>query len=506
MLVADFQLNGSAMLIVKTADGTVDGLGNVIGNATAIHRSERGHVLRGPEFLTLFCGRTGENLHTIDYKPVRGDSCRRWGDPREGNGNRSERHLGAVAYLDGVRPSAVTIRGYYTRMALVAYDVEDNKLVERWVFDTGHNSSHPAYGQGNHNVMPAAVHPNSSRQSIFLGASAIRYDGELLWSSRRGHGDALHVGSFIPDRTESNGIQVFSPFETSPFGIALFDALTGQELWRQTASGDTGRGMAGNFVRANHGAEFWGAGDMRNIAGQRIGNSPDTPSFAIWWDGGLERQLLNNTGSNEGWMRIDRVTNTAGNLERVFTPHARSINGTKANPNLSANILGDWREQLIMRLDDNSALRVFTTVHETQHRITTLMHDPQYRVQVAGQNITYNQPPHPSFYLGTNHPLPPRVPVQVRSDVPPPETCEVCELEPCECPPPCAVCELSPCECPPIITVTNTRHYDRITCTVCEVEKMWFVTQMRTTTNGDEVLTERRAAKRDSDERLLEHC
>jgi len=519
MLVADFEMNGTASLIVKTADGTIDGQGNVIGNPTAIHRNANGRILTGDEFLTLFCGKTGANLHTIPYNPPIGQLAP-WGNGRPPE-NRVNRFLGAVAYLDGQRPSAVMIRGYYTRMAAAAYDVVDGKLVERWVFDTGHNSSHPAFGQGNHNVMPAAVHEGSSRQSIFLGASAIRYDGELLWSSRRGHGDALHVGNFIPGRTQSNSIQVFSCFETSPFGIALFDGLTGQELWRQTASGDTGRCMAGNFLQGNPGSEFWGAGDLRDMTGQRIGNSPDGPSFAIWFDGRLERQLLNNTGGNEGDMRIDRVVRLAnGNIdrERAFTVRApaRSINGTKANPNITADLFGDWREELIVRHGDGSALRVFVGVTESASRITTLMHDPQYRMQVAGQNVTYNQPPHPSFFLGTGQPLPPSPDVRVRGDVSeaPPERCEDCGDFPCYCPELCEDCGEAPCRCDERCddcgefdcdghlpkTISAIRRESIIeACETCGVEKIWRNTWREEHTEGSSeytILEHRRAAKR----------
>jgi hypothetical protein len=301
-------------------------------------------------------------------------------------------------------------------MAAVAYDVVNNQLVEKWVFDTGHNANHSHFGQGNHNVMPAAVHPGDPRQSIFLGASAIRYDGQPLWSTRRGHGDAIHVGNFVQGRTQSNGIQIFSCWETSPYGVSLIDGLTGQEIWRQTAGGDTGRAMAGKFLPNTiaTGAQFWGsnAGGMYNTAGTRLGNQPGSANFAIWWGGTLERQLLDHTGSSSTTMRIDRVTNVNGDRDRIFTTDGVSINGTKGNPNISADLFGDWREELIVRSGNN--IRVYTSPISTDHRITTLMHDPQYRMQVAGQNICYNQPPNPSFYLATGQPLPPIPNVAVR--------------------------------------------------------------------------------------------
>jgi len=271
MLVADYDLSGSAKLIVKTADGTVDGRGNVIGNANADHRNSQGRILAGLELLTLFCGKTGENLHTINYNPGRG-TVSQWGDNW---GNRVDRFLGAVAYLDGIRPSAVTIRGYYTRMAVVAYDVVDNRLVQRWIFDTGFNSSAPGFGNGNHNVMPANAH-GDGRQSIFLGSTAIRHDGQLMWSfelerinnqvtdnpNNGGHGDALHVGKHIPSRS---GLQVFTPHENRPFGMSLRDALTGELLFRRTGSGDTGRGVGANVWRGNDGSEFWSSGSTEVV-------------------------------------------------------------------------------------------------------------------------------------------------------------------------------------------------------------------------------------------------
>ena len=409
MLVADYDLSGSAKLIVKTADGTRDGLGNVIGNANADHRNSSGYILSGPEYLTLFDGKTGANLHTIDYKPGRGN-VNAWGD---NYGNRVDRFLGAVAYLDGVKPSAVLIRGYYTRMTATAYDVVNDRLVEKWAFDSGNNSSAQGYGQGNHNCMPAAL-GNDSRQSIVLGSCAIGPDGTMLWDARQGHGDALHVGNFIPERP---GVEVFMCHENSPFGVSL-KSNTGEVLWRSNGSSDTGRGAAGNIFAGNNGAEFWGSqpDGVLNTSGQRISGMPKpTINHLIWWNGELERQFADGTGGNDSNLKIERINAAGTGIDRVFTTVGDlTINGTKKNPGLTADLFGDWREEIVLRTADSSALRVYSTVTPTSYRITTLMHDPQYRNQVAGQNVCYNQPPHPSFFLGMGHPLPKQPNVVVR--------------------------------------------------------------------------------------------
>ena len=147
----------------KTADGTIDGTGAVIGDSLKTYRNSKGYILTGPEYYTLFDGETGKALDTVDYNPGRG-TVSNWGDSY---GNRVDRFLGAVAYLDGVKPSAVTIRGYYTRMTACAYDVVDKKLVQRWYFDTGNDSSAYGYGDGNHNCMPADV-DGDGKQEIVL--------------------------------------------------------------------------------------------------------------------------------------------------------------------------------------------------------------------------------------------------------------------------------------------------------------------------------------------------
>ena len=414
MAVADFDCDGKAELVTKTCDGTVDGTGRVIGNANANYVDSAGTVLQGPEYMTLFEGATGAALDTIDFPVPRGDATSNtakstWGD---NYGNRCERYNCAIAYLDGVHPSVVYGRGYYTRLSLSAVDVRNGKLSKKWVFDTGFDSSNPAYGNGNHNVMVADF-DNDGRQEVCMGACVIDDNGSLLWSTGKGHGDAMHVGDLDPNR---EGIEVFLCHEGGDHGISLVDGKNGNIIWHYDGDKDTGRCCADNIISGNSGAEFWGsrpANAVFDVSGKQIGNKWPATNFLIYWDGDLERELLDDITITDGA--------AINNYPTIFTATGcASNNGTKAVPCLTADLFGDWREELILRTDDNSKLRVWCTNTETQYRITTLMHDMQYRMQCGCQQSSYNQPPHPSFYLGTEAPLPAKPDVKMNNTPPEP--------------------------------------------------------------------------------------
>ena len=398
-LVADFDLDGKAEMTCKTADGTIDGTGAVIGDSSKTYRNSKGYILTGPEYYTLFDGETGKALDTVDYNPGRG-TVSNWGDSY---GNRVDRFLGAVAYLDGVKPSAVTIRGYYTRMTACAYDVVDKKLVQRWYFDTGNDSSAPGYGDGNHNCMPADV-DGDGKQEIVLGSTCLDDNGKVLWCLNKGHGDAMHLGDLLPSR---DGLELWICHEDKPYGVSLVDAKNGEIIFHKDGDSDTGRCCAGNVWAGNDGAEFWGLGyDVYNGSGNTLSCKRPAVNFLTYWDGELEREILD--GYTDSPATISKMGND-GKLSTLLTTDGYyTCNTTKGTPCLSADIFGDWREELIVRASDGKSVRIYCTPYETDYRITTLMHDIQYRTQVAGQNIAYNQPPHPSFYLGSDQNLPAR--------------------------------------------------------------------------------------------------
>jgi len=287
--------------------------------------------------------------------------------------------------------------------------------VKKWVFDTGFDKSNPAYGCGNHNVMVADF-DNDGKQEVCMGACAIDDDGKLLWSTKLMHGDAMHVGDLDPNH---EGQEVFICHEDGNYGISLVDGRNGQIIWHYDGDKDTGRCCADNIVAGNSGAEFWGsrpANAVFDVNGKQIGNKSPAMNFLIYWDGDLERELLNDITITDGA--------AINNYPAIFTASGcASNNSTKAVPCLTADIFGDWREELVLRTEDNSKLRIFCTNTETKYRLTTLMHDMQYRMQNCCQQSSYNQPPHVSYYLGSDAPLPARPKVLLnntpdRTDIP----------------------------------------------------------------------------------------
>lgn len=390
LLAYDLDGDGKAEIMMKTADGTVDGLGRVIGSGDADYRNGAGYILSGPEYLTVFNGLSGAALASTDYLPARGEVAD-WGDAY---GNRVDRFLGTVACLDGTRPSAVFARGYYTRAVIVAWDWRDGHLSRRWIFDSGNTSGSSAYGQGAHHMSVADV-DGDGKDEIIYGAATITHDGQLKYSTRLGHGDALQVGRFDPSR---NGLQVVMAHENTEhnghIGFEMHDASSGEILWSVSASKDIGRGLTADIDPEHAGAESWSTADrfLRSAHGMIIGERPSTINFAIWWDGDLQRELLDGTTITK-WDAVNKKLTTLLNAE---SDGAASNNGTKATPVISADILGDWREEVVLRSADNRSLLLFTTPIETPYRIPTLMHDRQYRNQVVGQNSGYNQPPNPA--------------------------------------------------------------------------------------------------------------
>jgi rhamnogalacturonan endolyase len=417
-MVYDLDGDGRAEVACKTADGSVDGTGKVIGDSTADWRNADGYILAGPEYLTVFDGRTGAALATTAFIPPRHPTSLHptteelkeiWGD---GYGNRMDRFLAGIAYLDGRSPSLIMSRGYYTRAVVTAWNWRGGKLSKLWTFDSDDGTpGNEAYrGQGNHNLSIADV-DGDGRDEIVYGAATIDDDGKGLYSTGLGHGDILHVSDLDPDRP---GLEVFDIQERFDDAGANFrDARTGEVLWKKAsvkAGGDgegPGRGNSFNVDPRYRGSESWVAGanvtGMWNAKGEEIAaQAPRSVNFAVWWDGDLQRELLDRTTIYKwNWhtAALDTILSPAG---------VASNNGTKATPTLSGDLFGDWREEVIWRSTDGRELRIYTTTIPTTHRLTTLMHDPVYRLGIAWQNVAYNQPPHTSFYMGDDMRAPPR--------------------------------------------------------------------------------------------------
>jgi rhamnogalacturonan endolyase len=426
-LVYDFDGDGRAEVALRTSDGTTDGLGKVLGDANADWRGKDGEVLqtdrtgavvksdgtkvaqlvgrmlKGPEYLTVFDGLTAAALASAPYSPPRNpdtdspnfeQQAALWGD---GYANRSDRFLGGVAYLDGVSPSIVMARGYYARTTLAAWDWRGGKLTQRWLFDSN-NEPEGFGGKGNHQLSVADV-DGDGRDEILYGSMAVDDTGKGLWTAKLYHGDAMHVSDLDPTRP---GLEKFgvheSPGKNGGVGAAMLDARTGEVLWTTPTDKDTGRGLAADIDPRHAGDEAWGTNsdNLYTAQGKAIEGvrHPRQTNFAVWWDGDTLRELLDKN-------QISKWDWTAGEAKPLLTAEGMtSNNGTKSTPALSADILGDWREEVLWRAQDNQSLRLYVTPYPTDVRITTLMHDPEYRLSVAWQNVAYNQPPHPSFFLG----------------------------------------------------------------------------------------------------------
>jgi rhamnogalacturonan endolyase len=407
-MVYDLDGDGRAELACKTADATVDGRGTVLGNPAADFRNRDGYILTGPEYLTVFDGLTGAALATTNYLPARNAdptsaNVSAWGD---NYGNRVDRFLAAVAYLDGTRPSLVMCRGYYTRAVLVAWDWRDGRLTRRWTFDSddGTPGNSTFRGQGAHSLTIGDVDADG-RDEIIYGAAAIDDNGKALYNTRLGHGDALHLSDMDPDRPGQEVWMVHEdPGSYGANGSSLHDARTGAILLGVSGqNSDVGRGVAYDIDPRHRGYEVWSArSGLYSAKGNLISTARPSPmNFAVWWDADLLREHLDGTTISEwNWL-----TNTSATL--LSATGAASNNSTKATPNLTADLLGDWREEVVLRSTDSRELRIYTTTIPATNRLPTLMHDAQYRLAVAWQNTAYNQPPHPSFFLGEGMDRPP---------------------------------------------------------------------------------------------------
>ena len=438
-MVYDFDGDGKSEVILKTAPGSKDGEGNYVskagknitkGDDAKDYRNSSGLLMGkdgGPEYLTVFNGETGAAMQTVDFDPPRSIlTSSKWGDSYA---NRSERYLAAVAYLDGVHPSVVMTRGYYTYVYAAAYTWDGTDLKEQWLSTntpteknggTGctvkyadgtskNNTNKTLYAQGAHSVSVADV-DNDGYDEIIFGSAVLDHDGTVLTYDGRGHGDAEHVSDFDNDGKQ----EIFMAHEAGkhnddiiPYAVDI--KRYNGDIMLQAAKGDIGRGIMDNVdddyaLSSGNLSLFWSvaADGIYNQAGEKVGNIPNTngsnmENFAVYWDGDLGRELLDGN-------KLVKYSIKSG-TERIYYNSKNSTlpgsinNSTKSNACLTADLFGDWREEIVLRYGDG--VRIYFSTIPTDYRLTTLMHDSQYRCAIAWQNVGYNQSPHTSYYIGS---------------------------------------------------------------------------------------------------------
>ena len=452
-MVYDFDGDGKAEMICKTAPGSSDGEGKFVTEAATIDEIKNasnttdyrntgtvskglGHVLAGPEYLTVFNGMTGAAMHTIHYNPSRAGEMNKtsaypaksfWNDDY---GNRADRFLACVAYLDGPdqNPSAVMCRGYYTKAYIWAVDWDGTELKTKWLHasvsktqvdhydsnftkttqsyssNTGKTPySYTAWGNGNHNISVADVDGDGCDE-VCYGSATIDNDGKLLYAVGFGHGDAMHLADLDPDNPGYEIMDVHEEaYENKDAGIGygydIHDARTGEVLSSGQRDRDTGRGLAADWDAEYRGCEFTFATQTStyNCKGRSIYDTNPGMNFRIFWDGDAQEELLNDITISK-WDKGNISTLSLAASRATGNP--ASCNGTKATPCLQADIFGDWREEVILwNSTDASSINVYSSTYTTNYRVPTLMHDHVYRLGVAWQNVAYNQPPHLGYYL-----------------------------------------------------------------------------------------------------------
>ena len=420
VMCADFNGDGKAELVVRTADGTVDGTGlTQEGGSFGVEkkftdwRGSEAHVLWAPNYVTLFDGATGKALDSIPFKPgVHEDpkvierkdakAVKKLWSARN-PGNQAFRFLGAVAYLDGVHPSALTCRGYYSRTCIAAYDVVGEKLKERWYFTSDDEENWGYGGQGFHNLRVGDVDFDGKDELIY-GHMCVDHDGKGLWTTGYGHGDALHLIQASP---ETRGLQVWTCHEAGPYGVSLIDGQSGKTLLRRLGPMDTGSCNALDVDPKAPGIELFSGThcgifsaktlqQYHNPKPKPTSNYYDSLRFGIWWKGDMARQTYSGGDKIHEYTVKGRVSTTVweGNGE------ATSNHSTKGCPVLIADIFGDWREELLLRRKDSKAIRVYMSPEPTEYRFHTFWEDPVYRISVLTQNCGYNVPTDPGFYFG----------------------------------------------------------------------------------------------------------
>ena len=427
--IAEVVLRGADNMIVHTSTGgsIVIGTPGVNTRGTITHAANATFTNTGKEYLIYLNGQTGETYQVMEYplKRIEDSEYNAWsGTYTEAQmeqkawgtgilGHRSSKYYMGAPFLDGRSASLFLARGIYTRHKMIAMDLGSNHQWQtRWTWSCNDPSS-DWYGQGFHNYVIADV-DDDGKDEIMYGSMVIDDNGKGLHTTGYGHGDAMHVGDFDPYRP---GPELYVCLEENPYwGSAYRSGTTGEIYYKYTSNptaeelaadakaGDDGRCMAGNFLNDYPGGEARsvGSGLISCVKDQELFSSSSSPfewyqcNFRIYWDGDLLDELLYNSSYPDKDLKLDKPGSGGG---RLFTStNCQLNNDSKCNPCFSGDVLGDWREEILMRSGTN--VRLYTTTIPTTHAMPSLWFDHQYRQAMGTQMQVYNQPPHVSYFMG----------------------------------------------------------------------------------------------------------
>lgn len=396
IMVYDLDGDGKSEVTLRIGDGFTDGMGQNLGDLDRDGMIDYRYSLydnkyfqEGPEYLAVFDGETGGYLAGTPYAgAIARDPLDQWASDGRTT-HRPWKFFLTPVRLDDDGMSFVAARGIYGKTGMQAWKYRNGTLTQLWEFDS---TEHVGYsGQGNHNMSAGDVDFDGYDEIVYA-SMAVDHDGSPLYTTRLGHGDAMHLGDFDPGRP---GLEVMQVHENADVNVntEFRDARTGELLWGIPAGKDVGRGLCDDFDPRYPGGESGANGIVFDTKGTVI-DSYVNPNFAIWWDGDLLREFYDDITVSK-YMAYDDQT-----IPLLKAEGCRSNNGTKANCTIQADILGDWREELVLPSSDGKELRIYISDAPTSHKVYTLMHDPIYRIGIAWQNNAYNQPPHTGFYLG----------------------------------------------------------------------------------------------------------
>jgi len=366
MLVYDFNGDGRAEVALKTAP--------YAASPEEAFISESQRILSGPEYVSVWDGETGEEIARENW--IDRGKPEDWGDT---SGNRMNRNMMGVAYLDGKTPSLLVLRGIYGLMKMDAWFLQDDRLHKAWSW-TNQQAGWKYQGQGQHNIHVADI-DNDGKDEILYGSVAVDHDGRIMWSTGNGHGDRFYLTDVDPDHP---GLEVWYSYE-DPHprkGIGLWDARTGDFLFgtrEPTGDDQIDRALVGDIDPAYPGMECWGNKFFYSAKGEMIPGEVPPLSGLVWWDADPLREIQTR-GEVSKWKGPVLTGGIAGRVVAW------------------GDILGDWREEIITFTDGE--IRIYTTTIPASDRRVTLMQDPLYRIDVALIAQGYEQVPMTGYYLG----------------------------------------------------------------------------------------------------------